>query len=264
MEEEKQEKTITLKKSDLWKYSTFLLIAVLVVGGIFMFTGKGSSTAGTGNAVQQPSNGKVSVNLNDLIDSNTPVIGSKNAPVTVVEFSDFSCPYCAAASGDNAELVAYMQQRDPSWKPIVTNLMNDVKDGKVRLAVKYSPGHSGGQPAQLVAWCLNDQSSDLYWKFYPKAFASQTNTAKTDNANVESLSDMKTIANSIGADMTKLQSCLDSKKYESRFSQEQNDGSKVGISGTPGFLVGKTNGNSATIIAGAVSYTDFQQVINSQ
>jgi len=254
---EEEEKSIMIKKSDLWKYSTFLLVAVVLIGAFFMFAGNGTPT---GNTVQQPTgqdtgNGEVSVNLEKLIQSDTPIIGSADAPVTIVEFSDFSCPYCAAASGDNAELVSYMQQRDPSWEPIITNLMEEIQAGKVRLAVKYTVGHSGGHPAQLVAWCLNDQDSDLYWKFYPKAFANQN--------DVEDISKMTTLAKSIGADMTKLQTCIDSKKYDSRFDQEQNEGSKQGIRGTPAFLVGKTGGDTATIVSGAVSYTNFKQIIDS-
>lgn len=187
----------------------------------------------------------------DISVGDSPVIGLASAPVTVIEFSDFSCPFCAAASGDNAEMVAYMKQNSPSWEPIVTNMMRDyVETGKVRFAVKYSMGHSGGKPAQLVAWCLNEQNSDLYWKFYPKAFENQD--------DVEDLDKMKTLGLSVGGNSVQLQSCLDSGRYESRFELEQNEASAAGASGTPAFFV---NGR---VISGAVPYSEFKAIVEEE
>lgn len=179
----------------------------------------------------------------------SPTLGNVSAKVTVVEFSDFSCPYCAAASGDNEQMVSYMKQSNPNWEPIVTNMIKEYVDtGKVKFTVKYTPGHSGGRPAQLVAWCLNEQN--LYWKFYPQAFANQD--------DVENLTKMQDLAKSIGADTTKLQSCLDSKKYDPRFDQEQAEGSKIGIQGTPGFVI------NGIIVGGAVPYSQVKSIIDSE
>lgn len=185
------------------------------------------------------------------ITATTPVTGSANAKVTVVEFSDFSCPFCAAASGDLPSMVDYMKSRSPSWEPIVTNLMKDyVQTGKVRFASFYAMGHSGGHPAQLVAWCLNDQSSALYWKFYPKAYENQ--------ADVEDLAKMQALAKTVGADAAKLQSCLDSKKYDNRFATEQALAASVGVQGTPAFFV---NGQ---LVSGAVPYSQVKALIDAE
>ena len=205
-------------------------------------------SAAQGNAGTTPT-GPVALSVGDA-----PVIGDANAKVTVVKFSDFSCPYCAAASGDNDELIAYMKQNNPAWEPVVTNLMKDyVATGKVRFAVKYSMGHSGGRPAQLVSWCLNEQG--LYWKFYSKAFANQD--------DVEDLAKMKTLAQGVGADMAKLQSCLDSEKYDARFDLEQNEGIQAGVQGTPAFFVGNEQ-DGFTLVSGAVPYSEIKSVIDVQ
>jgi protein-disulfide isomerase len=183
---------------------------------------------------------------------NSPSIGNVNAKVTVVEFTDFSCPFCEAASGYNDAMTASLKSRDSTWEPIVSNLLKDyVNTGKVRFVSKYAYGHSGGHPAQLVAWCLNDQNSNLYWKFYPLAFAKST-------TDVENLDTMEEIAKSIGADMTKLQSCLDSKKFDSQFDTEQAEAQQAGVSGTPAFFV---NGR---IVEGAQSYTDFKKIVDEE
>ena len=194
-----------------------------------------------------PSTPKGPVNI-DLGDA--PVTGSANAKVTVVEFSDFSCPFCAAASGDNAEIAASLKSRDSTWEPIVTNLMKDyVQTGRVRFAVKYSMGHTGGHPAQIVAWCLNEQN--LYWKFYPQAFAHQ--------ADVEDAAKMKALAQTIpGVNMAALQTCIDSGKYNSRFDKEQAEGAAAGAQGTPAFFI---NGQ---LVSGAVPYSQVKALIESE
>lgn len=211
------------------------------------------SVSGDGNYILQPlpSAGQTTKTaatkkISDLDLSNEPTIGNKNAPVTVVEFSDFSCPFCQAASGDNAQVTASAKaQFGASWEPIVTNLMKDyVQTGKVKFVYVYAWGHSGGHPASLVGWCLNDQSSDLFWKYYTQVFASPT------QSDVEDLTKMEALAKGVGADMTKLQSCLDSKKYDSRFDVEQAMADSVGSQGTPAFFV-----NDNYVAHGAESYT---------
>lgn len=132
-----------------------------------------------------------------------------------------------------------------------------VATGKVKMAFKYTMGHTGGHPAHIVGWCLNDQSSDLFWKFYPQAFANQN--------DVENLTKMIALAKTLGADMTKLQSCIDSNKYDSRFAAEQNQGAQLGIAGTPGFIVGKSDGSTqANIVRGADAYSNFKQLVDAQ
>ena len=257
---EKKDDTVsfTMKATTLWKSVSAVLLVLLVVsvltGGFF--TGgsipTGAAVVPSGGSTAQPPAGPVDLSIGDA-----PVIGDPSAPVTVIEFSDFSCPFCAAASGDNVELTAYMKQRDSSWEPIGTNLIKEYVDtGKVKFAVKFSFGHSGGHPAQLVAWCLNDESSDLYWKFYPKAFAAYSLSSQTQD--VEDITKMKDVARGLGADMTKLQDCLDSKKYDSRFDREQAEGSAAGVQGTPSFFVNGIN------VAGAQSYSVIKQLVESE
>lgn len=186
----------------------------------------------------------------DIEIGGSPVIGNSNASVTVVEFSDFSCPFCAAASGHSEEMLKYMKSKYPTWEPIVTNLMKDyVETGKIKFAVKYAKGHGGGHPAQLVAWCLNEQS--LYWKFYEKAYGVYADT--------EDLSKMKDLAKGVGADMTKLQTCLDSKKYDSRLTSEQNEANKAGLQGTPGFYV-----NGRYVSGGAIPYSQLKAIVDEE
>lgn len=241
--------TIQIKKSNLKYFGLVLLIVLVLCLYLFVFK---SNTGTTGNVIQNPSGNNPPTDdpTSVTIDtSDAPMLGNANAKVTIVEFSNFSCPFCAAASGDNPQLTAYMQQRSPSWQPPVSNLIKDYVDtGKVKLYVKYSYGHTGGHPAQLVVWCLNDQG--LYWKFYPKAYAQQS--------DVENLTRMQELAKSLNADMTKLQSCLDSKKYDSQFDKDAADGTAAGVQGTPSFFI---NGKA---YEGAQSYSVIKQAIDAE
>lgn len=260
-ESEEKGATISFKKSTLWKVGTFVFLGLFIIslftgglGGILNNSGTtGNVVNNGGNDVGNTPQGSESIKI-PTIGASDAVLGDKNAPITVFKFSDLSCPFCAAASGDNPEYVAYMKQRDATWEPIVTNLITDyVNKGKVKLVVKYSMGHSGGRPAQLTAWCLNEQG--LYWKFYPKAFA--------NIADVEDLAKMKTLAKGIsGVDNSKLESCLASNKYDSRFASEQNEGVAAGMQGTPYFLIVNSKGENKQI-SGAVSYSSFEASLKS-
>lgn len=223
--------SIRIKKKNLWKYFAVVVIAVAIIAG-FVYFNKPKA-----DGVEIP------------VSAQDPQIGNTDAKVTVVEFSDYSCPFCAAASGYNEEMVSYMKERSPNWEPIVSNLMKDYVDtGKVRFVAKYSQGHSGGHPAQLVAWCLNDQSSELHWEFYKLAY---------ENLNdVENLTKMKTLAEGLNADMAELNECLDSGKHDSRFNEEQSQGANAGVRGTPAFFV---NGK---MIVGAVPYSQFKAIVD--
>ncbi len=245
-----------MKATTLWKSVAGVLLVLLVASVLtngFSFGPTGAAvvpTGGGGAVVPSTPAGPVTFDL-----EGAPVLGSPDAPVTVVEFSDFSCPFCAAASGDNAQLTAYMKQRDSSWEPIVTNLIKDYVDtGKVKLVAKFSFGHSGGKPAQLVAWCLNEQDPALYWKFHPEAFA--TYDLNAQDQPVEDAVAMSALAKKLGADMTKLQSCLDSKKFDNQFDAEIAEGRDAGVQGTPAFFV-----NGIELPGGAQPYSVMKAAV---
>ncbi|MBI4895621.1 MAG: DsbA family protein [Candidatus Aenigmarchaeota archaeon] len=201
----------------------------------------------TNGSSEQSSSQTDNIQIANISIGNSPYIGNENAKVIVIEFADFSCPFCAAASGYNSQMTDYMKQNNPQWEPIVNNLMKDyVETGKVLFVSKYLYGHSGGHPAQIVAWCLNEQN--LYWDFYPKAFENQ--------ADVEDLSKMKTLAQELGTNTTELDSCIVSGRYDEQFDQEQNEGLSTGVSGTPAFFI---NGK---IIDGAVPYSQIKSAID--
>lgn len=244
-------RVVSIRKDSLWKYSTFILLAFIIVGGFVFFSQNRANT--TGNVANTQTQGQQLPSQQQRVEipitSQDPQIGKADAPVKVIEFSDFSCPFCAAASGQDPQISESMKKRDPTWEPAVPGILNDyVKAGKVLLVYKFAFGHSGGHPASLVGWCLNDQG--LFWKFYDLAFAHQLDT--------EDLTKMKDLAKQVGADMGKLNSCLDSKKYDFKFDADTKAGHEAGVQGTPTFFV---NGKP---IVGAASYSQFKQAIDAE
>lgn len=244
---------VTISKSEMYKnYALVVLITALLVIGVVWVGGKigGSPAAAvvdTGNDVpSQGGNERAQIEL-----GSSPSRGSEDAPVTIVEFSDFSCPFCGGASGANLEVVNYLKSRDPSWEAPVPKIMETyVATGKVKYVFKYFPGHGSGQQAHLVGRCLYEQSPEGFWKYHDLVFAEQDST--NDRAR------MKELAVQSGADSAKLESCLDSKKYDSSLTQETNEGRAAGVQGTPGFFV------NGIPVSGAQSFSAFESVIESE
>jgi len=252
MEEEKQEKTITLKKSDLWKYSTFLLIAVLVVGGIFMFTGKGNSTAGTGNAVANTGTGNtapadVSAFLNN--PSLYPSLGPSDAKTTVIEFSDFQCPFCGMASGLPSWTSQYATSQYADLMGAAGKVEQMAQQGKLKF-VYVSMSFLGQESvyAAEAGLCANEQKK--FWEMHDAIFTAQT---QGENTGKYSKDKLEIIAKDIsGLDASKFNDCLEKDKYLSTVQQVGAQASTA-AQGTPMFYVnGKQVSSSWNAIQAAI------------
>ncbi|MDP3882010.1 MAG: thioredoxin domain-containing protein [Nanoarchaeota archaeon] len=211
-----------------------IIIIVLVLG---LFTnGFGLFGGGKGETSQ-------------LEIGDSPVLGDLNAPVTIYEFSDFSCPYCAAASGYNDQLINSLKSRFPNWEAPLPNIKKEYVDsGKVKIVFKYYPGHGSGKPAHLVALALQEQ--ELFWQFHEAAFENQEDTGD--------LTKMKELARQIGADMNQLESSLKNNigKYEGQLREDTQMGRKINVRGTPSFVI------EGERIEGAASFSEFKKIID--
>jgi protein-disulfide isomerase len=159
-----------------------------------------------------------------------PVRGSASAPVTIVEFSDFQCPYCARVQG---ELVK----------------VRDTYKDKVKIVYKDFPLsiHNNAQKAAEAARCALEQDKDKYWEYHDKLFANAT-TLAVDN--------LKKFATDLKFEPAKFNECLDSGKHAAAVNKDMADGTKIGVSGTPAFLV---NGR---FLSGAQPFSAFQEAID--
>ncbi|MFN7131775.1 MAG: DsbA family protein [Myxococcales bacterium] len=159
-----------------------------------------------------------------------PSKGPENAPITIVEFSDFECPYCSRA------------------KKTVDKVMADYA-GKVRLVWRDFPlpFHAKAPKASEAAHCAGDQGK--FWEFHDSLF---------DNQEKLSIEDLKATAKNLGLDTAKFDQCLDSGQYAGRIAENVQAGREAGVSGTPAFFI---NGK---MISGAQPYEEFKRVIDSE
>jgi protein-disulfide isomerase len=159
----------------------------------------------------------------DVQVGSAPVKGPKNAPITIVEYSDFQCPFCSRA-------VDVVKQLEGSYKD------------KFRFAFKHQPLatlHPNAQIAAEASMAANEQGK--FWEYHDKLFANQR---ALDRASLE------TYAQEVGMDVGKFKAALDTGKFKSAVANDSAEGFKVGANATPTFFV---NGR---MVQGA----DFNQI----
>ena len=168
----------------------------------------------------------------DVKVGTAPTFGGKDAKVTIVEFSDFQCPYCAEGS------------------KILTKLKKKYGN-KIQIAFKQFPlpFHTQARKAAVGALCINEQSTDLFWKMHDKLFANQ-DKLKPD--------DLKALAKDLGANPEQFDKCLDDNKYLVQVEKDIQEGKDVGVKSTPTFYV---NGK---LVAGALPIETFSEIIDQE
>jgi protein-disulfide isomerase len=168
-------------------------------------------------------------------------LGRDDAPVTVVEFADYQCPFCRKF---HAETFAELKK-------------NYIDTGKVRYISRDLPleFHPNAPSAALAARCAGEQH-----KFWEMRELMVQNAA---NLNPDSILKYGEDAK---LDMPKFRGCLDGRKYASAIQKDIADAGTLGIRGTPSFVVGKTAKDTidGVRIVGAVPYSEFETAIQNQ
>jgi protein-disulfide isomerase len=164
------------------------------------------------------------------VEAKGPSRGPENAKVTIVEFSDFQCPYC---------------ERE---YPVIEKLMKEY-DGKVRLVFRHFPleFHPFAEKAAEAGACAQDQGK--FWELHDKMFTNQAKLA---------VDDLKGYAKSVGLDAGKFDKCLDSGEKKSAVEEDQKAGSAAGVNGTPAFFV------NGVFINGAQPYEEIKQTVDRE
>ncbi|MGH7802501.1 MAG: DsbA family protein [Thermodesulfobacteriota bacterium] len=174
---------------------------------------------------------------------NAPFKGDKNAKLTLIEFSDYQCPFCGR----------HVTQTVPQLET------DYIKTGKVKYVFFDFPldFHKNAFKAAEAADCAGEQGK--FWQMHDKLFENQKALEESDLTNY---------AKSIGLNMSKFQKCLDSGKYASQIKKEIELGQKSGVTGTPSFFLGVTNPKdpnvkAVKVIKGAQPYNNFKDAIDT-
>jgi protein-disulfide isomerase len=162
----------------------------------------------------------------------SPSRGPKNAPVTIVEWSDFQCPFCGRV--------------EPTLKQIM-----DQYPGKVRVVWKNQPlpFHPNAMPAAEAAMAAYEQGNDKFWAFHDKFFENQTQLSPAF---------YEATAKDAGVDVSKWKSSVDGHHTQAAIQADMTAGSALGANGTPTFFI---NGHK---LVGAMPLDSFKQVIDAE
>jgi len=162
--------------------------------------------------------------------SGRPARGPADAPVTIVEFSDFQCPYCA-------QMARILHELDAMYV------------GKIRLVFRDFPlpMHKDAAKAAEAAACAGDQGK--YWQMHDRLFAGQKSLTRAD---------LERYAADAGLQTGRFSTCLDGGKHAADWQKDRRDGEQYGVTGTPALFV---NGRP---VFGAATIQDLRLVIDEE
>jgi protein-disulfide isomerase len=177
-----------------------------------------------------------------------PIIGDKNAKLTMVEFSDYECPFCKR----------YFEDTWPQLKK------DYIDTGKLKVAYRNLPlpFHQNAHKEAEAALCVRDQAGDdVYYKFHDLVFS-----RTTSNGLGFALDKLAPAAGELGLNTTQFQQCIDSGKYKDKVDKDIADASNIGATGTPTFFIGLSSSNgviSGQRLVGAQPYSAFKAQLDS-
>ena len=238
------EELITFKRSHFYSVLVVLAFAVGLLLG-FVIWGRGTTTTtvaaepAAANAAQ-PSGGEVAevpitpeaqYTRYDIPTEGYPSLGPDDAPITIVEFSDFQCPFCRRFHQDtyDALLNAY--------------------PGQIRFVYRNLPLtsiHPDAMPSAIASMCANDQNA--YWDYHDKLFSSET----LDRATFVQY------AMELNLNVEEFSTCLDSGKHDEFIQQDMDFALNLGVQSTPTFFI------NGLAIVGAQPLSSFQQLIDME
>lgn len=159
------------------------------------------------------------------------IYGNPDAELSLIEYSDFECPYCKTFH--------------KTVKPVV-----DTSGGRVNWVYRHFPlniHNPGAQKEAEASECANDLGgNEAFWRYADAIFARTKSNGKGFPINK-----LVPLAKEIGLDESEFQSCLDGGKYTGRVQEDLREGSQIGITGTPGNILLNNNTGEVTVLQGA-------------
>jgi protein-disulfide isomerase len=230
-ETQQSEDTFTFKRSHFYAVVTVLAFAVGVLLGYVVWGydpsgGQAKTSSPVAEATEAPSFKRY-----DIPSKGFYAIGPANAPITIVEFSDYQCPFCRR------------------WHQEVYEPLLAAYPGKIKLVYRNFPLtsiHPDAMGAAEAALCAGEQ--DAYWPYHEKLFSSESLSTQTFLEYAQELS----------LNVDKFQSCLNDHKYRATIQADSDFAANLGISSTPTFFI------NGLAVVGAQPLSVFKQVIDKE
>lgn len=228
------------------KYGTPLAILIgmsFVAGSIYLSFGAPNAKIAGQTAANNysPEETKEETKIVPPTADDDAFLGSADAPVTIIEFSDFQCPFCRKL-----------------WRDVLPQLKKDYIDtGKVKFVYRDYPLtglHEMAQGSAEAAECADDQGK--FWDMHDKMFAEQEK--KGAGTIAYTIIDLKKWAGQIGLNQSQFNDCLDTEKYKSEVEKDLADGTASGVRGTPAIFI---NGK---LISGAQPFEVFKRATEAE
>jgi protein-disulfide isomerase len=216
--------------------SVSILIAGVIIAGAILYTNKHPApvVAAANAGTQQGTTASANVSAPSSSDH---IIGSPTAPIVLVEYSDFQCPYC--------------QMIYPSLKKVVSD-----SGGQIAWVMREFPLyqiHPQAMPAANAAECIAEQlGSSGYFKYADAVFNDQKSLSADFSAS---------LAKQFGADMGKYNACIKNSTYLNKIEAQTSDAENSGGNGTPFTVVINTKTGKQYPISGALPLAQLQAVI---
>ena len=168
----------------------------------------------------------------DISTDDDPGIGNPKAPIVLIEFSDFQCPYCKKT------------------RPTLDRLMAEYKD-KLYYVFRDFPlsFHKQAPDAAHAVNCAGEQKK--YWEYNRELWDKQAQIK-------DGLPTLKAAAEKVGLNIEKFDACMTSKKFVAEIDKDQADGAKAGVTGTPAYFI------NGIFINGAQPYEAFKEIVDSE
>ena len=227
--------TVTFKRSHFYAIMTVFAFAVGVLLGYVVWGYQPNETqaqaAAPAAAAQVQATEPPQFQRYDIPTKGFPTLGPDNAPITIVEFSDYQCPFCRR------------------WHQEVYEQLLAAYPGKIRMVYRNLPLtsiHPDAMAAAQAALCASEQ--DAYWPFHNKLFSSDSLSTQTFMQYAQELS----------LNVDQFQSCITDEKYKDAVTADSDFAVNLGVRSTPTFFI------NGLAVVGAQPLEVFQQVIDKE
>jgi protein-disulfide isomerase len=235
----KEEETFKFKVSHFYSLVTILAFATGVLLGYVVWGFDSVSVKeipvvaaqAEGPVVEAPVTPQPQFVRYDVASDGFPSIGPEDAPITIIEFSDYQCPFCKR------------------WHDEVYQSLLNAYPGKIRLVYRHLPLmsiHPDAFPAAEAAMCAGEQNA--YWPFHEKLFSSDALGSEL----------YLQYAQEIGLDMTNFEACIAERRYQQAIQADLDFALDLGATSTPTFFI------NGLAIVGAQPLNVFQQIIDKE